>query len=273
MLYRYLQKVLLLVLGFLWLPPALLAHEAWLEPVNFTVKTGDNLQAHLKVGQMMEGDTYAYYPNNFERFDITVAGVTQPLKPRFAQSPAADQPTLASGLHVLTYQSKPSTLRYKERAKFESFLKNEGIEWVLAAHKQRDLPALDFIELYKRYSKSLIKVGDGAGQDQAMGMPFEWVVETNPYATGDVNAVTAQLLFQGKPFADSYVVVFRKKDGAVEKRTYRTDTEGRVAVPVGEGGRFLINSVHMVEPTPEEVGKKQGDWLSMWASVTYEVRP
>ena len=34
------------------------AHEFWLEPLTYKVKQGANLQAHIKVGQGLDGDTY-----------------------------------------------------------------------------------------------------------------------------------------------------------------------------------------------------------------------
>jgi len=269
-LCRYLQKILLFVLG-LSISPWVIAHEFWLAPLRFEVASGENIQAHIKVGQKLQGETYAFFPNNFERFDLTVANSTQPLRMRFAQSPAVDEPTTQAGLHILSYQSKPAKLKYESPEKFESFLKNEGIEWVLEAHQKRGLPALDFVELYKRYAKSLIKVGDGAGQDQAMGLAFEWVVKTNPYTTKPLSAVQAQLLYLDKPFANAYVVVFKQAQGKVEKQTYRTDAQGLVSIPVGQGGMFLVNAVHMIEPTPKHVGDLPADWLSLWASTTYQL--
>ena len=270
MLFSYLQKVPLILLSII-MAQAVSAHEFWLEPLSFEVDSGSKIQAHLKVGQMMDGDTYAYYPSNFDRFDMTIGETTTPVKGRFAQSPAVEQTAEKSGLYILTYQSRPSTLRYEKREIFESFLKNEGIEWVLEAHKKRGLPELDFIELYKRFSKSLIKVGDGAGQDRAMGMLIEWVVETNPYTTDDLEAVTAQLLYQGKPFANSYVVVFNKFNDEVTRQTFTTDDDGRVSIPTAKGGVFLVNAVHMIEPIKAQMGDKKGDWMSLWASTTYEI--
>lgn len=269
MFLKYVHKLPLVALSFFMLQ-SVAAHEFWIEPINFEVAKGDNVRAHIKVGQMMDGETYSFFPGNFERFDITAGGKTQPVANRFAQSPAVDQPT-QSGLNILTYQSKASVLTYSERGKFESFLKNEGLEWVMAEHKRRGLPEVGFVELFKRFGKSLVKIGDGAGQDQVMGMPIEWVVETNPY-TDKGNAVTAQLLYQGKPFANSYVVVFNQLNGKVTKAGYRTDQNGRVSIPKGAGGVFLVNAVQMIQPTAEQAKGSGAVWMSLWASTTYEIK-
>ena len=270
MLFSYLQKVPLILLSII-MAQAVSAHEFWLEPLSFEIDSGSKLEANIKVGQMMDGETYSYYPNNFERFDLTVGDTTKPVKGRFAQSPAVEQVVDKSGLHILTYQSRPSTLRYESREIFESFLKNEGIEWVLEAHKKRGLPELEFTELYKRFAKSLIKVGDGAGQDRVMGLPIEWVVENNPYTTENLEAVSLKLLYQDKPFVGSHVVVFTKLNDEVTRQTFTTDKEGRVSIPTGKGGVFLVNAVHMIEPTKEQSGGKDAEWMSLWASTTYEI--
>lgn len=245
------------------------AHEFWLEPLSFKVEQGGNLQAHIKVGEGLDGDTYAFFPNNFERFDLTINDSTSSLKNRFAQKPAVDQVTTTNGLHVLTYQSKPSTLRYKKREIFEKFLKAEGIEWVLQAHEDRKLPLLDFTELYKRYAKSLIKVGDGKGSDRLMGLLFEWVVLDNPYVDSSKRVVTLQLHFEGRPFPNSTVNVFVRRANEVKQIKLKTGAEGKVEVPVADGGIFLVNAVHMIEP--DAASTDGAEWMSLWASTTFLV--
>lgn len=244
------------------------AHEFWLEPLSFKVEQGANIQAHIKVGQGLEGDTYAFFPASFERFDLMVNDATGVIKNRFAQKPAIDQPAEANGLHVLTYQSRPSSLRYEKRAIFEKFLKTEGIEWVLEAHEKRGLPSLDFTELYKRFAKTLIQVGEGGGVDKLMGLPFEWVVLTNPY-TDDLKekVVSAQLFHEGKPFPDSSVNVFARQRDVVKQVQLKTDKQGKVDISVADGGIFLVNAVHMIQPD-DSTGAA---WMSLWASTTFAV--
>lgn len=274
MLTRVFYKLLCFVLSLfsvLGLSATVLAHEFWLEPLSFKIEQGANLQANIKVGQGLEGETYAFFPTNFERFDLTVNGTTRLLKNRFAQKPAVDQASEGDGLHILTYQSRPSKLRYEKREVFEKFLKDEGLEWVLAAHEKRGLPPLEFTELFKRFSKTLIKVGDGKGEDRQMGLPFEWVVLTNPYTDPAIEKVTAQLFFKGEPFPNSAVNVFIKRHDKVNQVQLKTDEMGKVEVSVDEGGLFLINAVHMVEPQKALASSTGAAWMSLWASTTFMV--
>lgn len=264
----YLALSMLSVMSF---SVAVNAHEFWLEPLNFKVKQGENIEAHIKVGQDLEGDTYAFFPALFDRFDVTVNGKKRTLKYRFAQKPAVDEPTTEDALHILTHQSRPSKLVYEDPAKFESFLKAEGIEWVLKAHEERGLSTEGITELYKRFAKSLVKVGSGKGQDNNTGMRFEWVVLTNPYQESALKTVTAQLFFEDKPFADSTVNVFIKRDAKVEKIQLKTDADGKVEIPVADGGLFLVNAVHMVIPDETDGDTKDAVWLSLWASTTFMI--
>ena len=247
------------------------AHEFWLEPLNFEIEQGANIQVQIKVGQGLEGDTYAFFPANFVRFDLTTNTTTGVLKNRFAQKPAVDQPSEANGLHVLTYQSKASKLRYKKRETFEKFLKAEGIEWVLEEHAKRGLPSLDFTELYQRFAKTLIGVGDAKGEDRLTGLKFEWVVLTNPYTALEKQVIKAQLFFEGKSFPNSTVNVFIRIDDEIKQLKLKTDSEGKVDISAKERGTYLINAVHMVQPSKGEDIPDDAAWMSLWASTTFAI--
>jgi len=244
------------------------AHEFWIEPVRFEIATGDLLQAHVRVGQEMKGDSLHYIPQRFEAFNLTAAGATRPVQSRIGDSPAVSEIVQNNGLHVLSYVSTDSQLTYSEPETFQNFLKYEGIEWVKAVHEKRNLPAQGFKESYQRFVKSLVKVGDGEGGDRALGLEFELVVETNPY-TDQAADIVAQLVWRGKPFPQAQVNVFRRHERKVSRTHLITDAEGRIRIPrQGAPGVYLLNAVHMIEPLPNDEGIV---WKSLWASTTFEI--
>ena len=244
------------------------AHEFWIEPVRFEIETGDVLQAHVRVGQEMRGDSLHYIPQRFEAFNLTAAGATRPVQSRTGDNPAVSEIVQHNGLHVLSYVSTDSQLTYPEPEKFENFLKYEGIEWVKAAHEKRNLPAQGFKEAYQRFVKSLVRVGDGQGRDRALGLEFELVVETNPY-TDPAADIVVQLVWKGEPFPHAPVNVFRRYDRKVSRTRFKTDAEGRIRIPrKGAPGVYLLNAVHMIEPASNNEGIV---WKSLWASTTFEV--
>jgi len=248
------------------------AHEMWIEPVQYAIQPGEIIYAHEKVGQNFKGNQYSYLASSYDSFVITQNNQTRPIKSRIGDIPAVHEKMDESGLAVLTAATTVSDITYESWEKFTGFIKSKGLDWVLDKHQERGLPEKGFTEAYRRYAKSLVKVGDGKGKDQRMGLPLEWVVETNPYTT-DKAFIRAQLLWQGNPFKQAYVGVFNRvaNEPELQKLSLTTDDEGKVKIPVGKGGQFLINAVRMIEPKQEVIKETGAVWESLWASVTYEI--
>ncbi len=249
-----------------------IAHEFWLEPINFRINVDEKLRAHEKVGQDFKGNKYSYLDSSYKSLNITIGDKTRATRSRLGDLPAVNEIVKEEGLAVLSAVTTPSIVTYKTWDKFESFVKNKGIEWVISVHKKRNLPENNFSESYRRYGKSLIQVGHGKGSDRELGLLFEWIVETNPYTTKNEN-IKAKLLWKGKPHANSYVSVFNRIGDELIKTHLMTDAEGRVEIPRAKGGRFMINAVQMLEATDDMIKGTGAVWDSRWASVTYELKP
>ena len=250
------------------------AHEFWLEPINYKIEVGKALRAHEKVGQEFKGNKYAYLASSYESLDLTIGDKSRAVKSRLGDMPAVSEVVNEEGLAILSAVTTPSDVTYKTWEKFSDFIKSKGLDWVLAEHKKRKLPENNFTESYRRYAKSVIKVGHGKGSDRALGLTFEWVLETNPYSSsknGDDKAIKAQLLWKGKPHPDAYVTVFNKLNGEIIKSELITDSEGRVEIPRAKGGQFLVNAVRMMVAPDKMKAEKNAIWESRWASITYEI--
>ncbi len=271
----------LLIVGF---SQNVFAHEMWLEPVLFEITKGDKFSAHEKVGQNFKGNKYAYLDSSYEKLNYTINDITHPLSPRLGSLPAVQGVIEEEGLLVLSAKTTRSKLTYKDRKIFNKFLKAEGLEWVSKAHKDRGLPEIGFTEVYRRFPKSLIKVGNGLGKDKALGLDLEWVALTNPYAANqDVkDKIKLQLLSQGKPYADVKVNVFTKikpdssKSLTVAKAKvvhteHVTDEKGILSLSVKKNSVYLVNAVKMIEPDSDTSDRYNAVWESLWASMTFEV--
>jgi len=248
------------------------AHEMWLEPVEFEIAKGDKLLAHEKVGQNFKGNKYAYLDSSYEQLNITMNGITRSLNPRLGSLPAVQDVINDEGLLILSAKTTRSKLKYKDRETFDKFLKSEGLNWVFKAHKDRGIPEIGFTEVYRRFPKSLIKVGDGIGKDKALGLPLEWVAVTNPYHAKDV--IKMKLLWKGEPYADAHVSVFNKPESDTDKPVktdYFTNQQGLISIPLKQGGFYLINAVKMIEPDDLTSHSYNAVWESLWASMTFKV--
>jgi len=267
-----------LLLGLFFTLP-LIAHEYWFEPLQFSIQPGEKLMAHEKVGSNFKGNEYSYLPTSYVFLNLTQNGETRPVKSRIGDLPAINEVIDKQGLLVISATTTASHLTYEKAEKFKSFLKNQGNEWVLEKHQQRGLPEKGFTESYRRFPKTLVKVGNGEGQDEALGLLFEWLIKTNPY-TSKEGPIKAQLLWKGKPVPNKRVNIFNRvfnnKDKLIENSTLikthlTTDKEGIISIPRAQGGLFLISAVNMIEAPEKEAQETGAVWESLWASTIYKI--
>ncbi|MBR9864784.1 MAG: DUF4198 domain-containing protein [Rhodobacteraceae bacterium] len=242
----------------------LLAHEYWIEPLDFTVAPDGRMMAFLKVGSELKGSTFPYIPAQFQSFTITNSKGTLDHNGIVGDSPALQVAEPVAGLNILAYHSNANRLTYRDPDLLEKYLLAEGLDFVLEAHRENGWPEIDITETYTRNAKALVQVGpyDG-GEDQALGLPFELVVEGSPYAP-DTERVRVQLLWQGAPVSDYPINVFIKEAEVTTARVH-TDQAGFAEVDVPESGFVLLNSVHIARPE-----SKDGPFYeSFWASMTF----
>lgn len=252
------------------LPIAATAHEFWIDPVDYAVPSGGDLVATLRVGENFAGAEQTYLERNFARFDMQCAGTLDPVPGRAGDRPALNVAAPRDGLCVIIHQTRDYTLTYREWQKFVNFVEHKDFEGVLAEHAARGLPETGFVELYSRYAKSLIAVGDGAGEDTEVGLVTEIVAEANPYTDDVSGGFPIRVLYNGAPRADVQVELFaRPPEGEVEVTVHRTDADGRVTLPVQPGYAYLADAVVLrsLEPKVE----KDPVWESLWASLTFAV--
>ena len=243
-------------------------HEMWLEPDSHQVAAdGEPILGQTKVGEEFKGYTSMYLPRDFERFEVADSAGSYPVTGTVGDRPPLNIVPRQEGLAIVTYFSEPRTVRFKEWEKFAKYLTSMGIEPPLARHKERGLDPTDFVESYRRASKSLIAVGAGAGEDRDTGMPYELIALENPYTrpAGLDAALPVQLVRKGTPVPNVRVTLFHKNRETVTTQFLETDAQGVVSVPSLGPGRYLLNSVDLMEREGEDVPP----WHSVWASLTY----
>lgn len=252
------------------------AHEFWLEPQDYSVAVGEDIVADLRNGEAFKGGTYPYIDEYFTRFDVITRKGASPVPGRRGDYPALTMKATSGGLHVFAYASTDNNLVYAKYEKFANFVNGKDLSWVLEDHATKGFPTAKIKEWYYRYAKSLVKVGSGAGRDVLVGMPIELVAEINPYSS-DADP-RFRLYRNGTPMADFEVQIWNFPPRAEDNETagppkatetkLRTDATGRVTIPRGDGGEFLVNAVEMIEPDAAQ--KVQGvHWVSIWATTTY----
>ena len=248
------------------------AHEFWIDPEQSQVAMGEDIVADLRVGQNFEGSSYVYLPSQFRRFDIAQGNMMRAVAGRAGDNPALSDKLTASGLAIIVHETTDSVLTYGEFAKFAAFVEHKDAQWALAAHRDRNLPMDGIVEVYSRYAKSLVAVGDGSGMDRPVGLETEIVALANPY-TDDVTAgLPVQVLYQGTPRGGAQVEIFAKDAvGNVVVSTVKADGNGQAIVPVTRGHRYMLDSVVLREPSAERAEAHNAVWESLWANLTFSV--
>jgi len=254
-----------LLLGIL-ASPALLAHNFWIEPTTFTPAPGQRVAVRLRVGQELQGDPVPRDPSLMKRFVAVGPGGAEVPVPGVPNTEPAGFLALPSpGLSTIVYESGRSAVEL-EAAKFETYLKEEGLEAISARRARQGKSAAPAREVFSRSAKALLAVGNGAGPgfDRVLGLRLELVAEKNPYALAGGGDLPVRLLYEGKPLAGTLIMALQRgRPGAVS--AVRSDSRGRAILKLDRPGLWLIKAVHMI-PAPADAN---ADWESFWASLTF----
>lgn len=239
------------------------AHEFWVEPSTFNPARGARLDVRLCVGDGFEGWPLARNDQQIERFAAIGRSGEQPLLGLDGADPAGIARLPAPGGYIVAYESKHSLARMPAE-QFSEYLKEKGLERILALRERRHESQRAVRDAYSRHAKALIRVSESLDAliDRAIGLRLELIAERDRAG----NAQTFQLLYDGKPLAGARVTATRL--GAADSDLQaRTDQHGRAAFNLQTAGAWRIASVHMIEAR----GSVAADWESLWASLTFEL--
>ena len=250
-----------------------MAHEYWLEAPAYQVQPSAEITTDLRNGQLFDGTKLPYFPNRTSRFDLSFEGKVVPVAARMGDIPALR--IIApprDGLLIVAHEALPTSLVYKDWETFVGFTEHKDFKTAVAEHQAAGYPQDDVRERYSRYSKALIAIGDGRGNDTAMGLETELTAITNPYEADFNNQMEIALTYQQAPRQDVQIEVYErnaKKEVTVTK--YRTDDAGHAIFPVVPGMTYMVDSV-VLRPAPD-VGEtdESPQWESLWASLTFAV--
>lgn len=246
----------------------LAAHEFWLEVTDYKPDTGDVVAVTHFVGENFKGESFPYVGNWFQKYVIADAKQTRDAKGVDGNDPALKLTLEEPGLTILAYQSNPNAITFETWPKFLKYLNDEGLERFEALHRSSGKPLTQIQEYYTRCAKALIGVAGGKGEDRAIGLPLELVALRNPYDLAAGDRLPVRVLFKGKPAGGVLVKAFNK-DTPTKPLRIRTDTAGRAEIPLLASGVYLLNAVHMMEPTGIDVKGQTYQWQSLWASLTF----
>lgn len=248
------------------------SHEFWIDPVSHEVEKNILVEAHLRVGTEFEGSSLSFIPQNFRRFEYALDGALVDVPGVIGDRPALRLDADGEGLLLVVHETTDQFITWDDFADFKAFVEHKDAEWVLETHAAMGLAEDGTREVYSRYAKSLIAVGNGGGADRVAGLLVEIVALENPY-TGEMgDGFDVQVLYQGAPRSNEQLEVFEKTpEGEVTVFTLRTDAEGKATVPVVAGSRYMLDSVVVRAPEKALAEERDVQWESLWANLTFAV--
>ena len=229
------------------------AHDFWIEPSSYTPAAGESVALRLKVGEHFEGDAVPRRSGRIERFFARSASGERAVPGKDGADPAGLLAIRDRGTTIVAYSSRPNRI-VLEAAKFEAYLREEGLESVIALRKNQGKSSSAGRETFSRCVKTLLHSGAGDAVDQPIGLRLEVVKRGKEF----------EVLFEGKPLANVLVVALHQEQGRKPLRA-RTDGRGLVAFPPLTRGAWLVKAVHMVPAA----ASMDAEWESLWASVTF----
>jgi uncharacterized GH25 family protein len=246
---------------------SLSAHDFWIEPSGFMADRGRVVGVKLRVGDDFHGEPVARNDALIGDFVVVDAAGRRQVVGRDGSDPAGLLRVTSPGLMVIGYRSRPSPVTLPAD-KFTQYLKEEGLDSIIAARARTQASQRDGREVFSRAAKSLVRSGTmaaGTG-DRALGFPIELVAERNPYQLRVGDSLPVRLTYKDAPLADTLVVAFSQRHPYLRQRV-RSDRHGRATFTIEEPGPWMVKAVHMV---PARAGAN-ADWESFWASLTFEM--
>lgn len=242
-------------------------HEFWVEPSTFVLERDSRIGVRLCVGDGFEGWSLARNTQRIEKFVVAGPSGEQPIVGLDGSDPAGIARFTTPGGYVIAYRSNRAFTELPA-VEFEEYLRDKGLEKIVALRKQRGASDGKVREVYSRHSKALINVGDPGDSvvDRAMGLSLELVAEPELRRADADGLRSFQLLHDGKPLAGALVSATRPgtTDGDLQ---VRTGADGRASFRLRAPGMWRVAAVHLIEP-PRDVA---ADWESLWASLTFEL--
>ena len=264
---RSIARLALVAVAIALTATPLAAHEFWLQPESFRLEVGAPIGVRVYVGDGFEkGEPYARNPRHIMYFQVDPEEIGE-LAGEAGDEPAAVLTADEAGLATLVYRSFPSRVSL-EPEPFERYLRNEGLEAIVAeraALGESDKPGS---EAFSRCAKSLVEVGDGPveGYEKPLGLALEIVPLASPFALAADDELEVRVLWRGEPLDGAQVRAYFEGE---PQRTFtvRTDADGVARLAVGGPGARLLSVVHMERA---DAGSAV-DWESTWSSLTFEV--
>jgi uncharacterized GH25 family protein len=256
---------------------AAVAHDFWVQPLNFWISPNSAVMTTLQVGHGEFRERWNADATRVVRFnDIGPDGVVTDHQAELRAGTMDKDHLLtfgAPGTHVLILETShaESTL---PGLRFNDYLKQEGLTPALDLRARTKTESQPGREIYSRRAKALVQVGPASAIPQPwvtrpVGLSLEIVPEINPYAQGAGRAVPVFVLFNGKRLPGATVMLNNLAFDGRPLATIVTDAQGRAVFQAPRTGAWQLN-VLWTQPLK---GNPKANYDTTFSSLTFGFAP
>lgn len=245
---------------------ALWAHDLYLIPQKFHAAAGDSILLSVHTG-----DSFPQSEQPVDPARLTNASTSAETTWRIlGKATHATVKLERAGGHYFAAWTKPRMLTM-EAAKFEAYLKEEGLRGPLELRSKLGEASKPGREMYSKFAKTYVVADAAPGEaGKALGLKIEFVPQVDPASVQPGEDLPLVVLYNGSPLANAQVeLAFAESPIAKGKHSIlgRTDAKGKITARIPAAGRIRLHCVQM-----ERVQSETHDWESYWASFTFEVK-
>ena len=261
-------KVLSAIVFAFLLSATAVAHEYWFEPAMFFLSPGEKTAVHLYVGDglVKDREERAFELAKTTMFRLLSASNSWDLKTSLVDGalPILNFSADRGGNYLLAMERNWSYIKL-EPQKFEDYLREDGMEYIIAERAKLGESTKEGRERYGRFIKSLLQVGEKRDETykKSVGLRLEITPLENPYSKRVGDKLSFQILFEGKPLAGKTVFA-DNRSGATQRLI--TDHQGKITLKIDRSGLWLVRLVFM-QRCRASCG--EADWESFWGAFSF----
>ena len=262
------RKYFVLLIIFIGLSLAY-AHEFWLLPGKFRYKPGDVMVLNFMVGENFEGEFWDLNRHKVEKLRLYNRLATVDLTGKEKKGMGKNlEYTLGNvGTQMVTLESNNAYIEL-EPEKFSAYLQEDGLDYILDERERLGEALRPSRELYRRYAKLLVQVGDRTDDSykKPAGLKLEIIPGQNPYDLKAGDYMDCKVYYDGKPEQHALVKVWSHIGNRVFLQNIYTENDGSIRFPISSGGAWMVSTVKMVRAQSNEA-----EWQSMWSSLVFGI--
>jgi uncharacterized GH25 family protein len=266
------SKVISILFVALLLPMTAFPHEYFFEPESFFVQINQKIDLRLFVGEGLkkeeerpfQAEKVRSFRQYFGQIGVDAKNNSDNSMPFYSFTSGSE------GNHMFALERDWSYIKL-EAEKFEDYLREDGMEYIIAERAKLGESQKEGRERYSRFIKTLLQIGEKRDKTykEKTGLKLDITPLENPYSKKVGDSLVFQVWFDGKPLANRTVFTDNRDGETFSKQRFLTDKDGNITVKLNSKGSWLIRLVVM-QRCKTDCG--DADWESFWGAFSFGVR-